>query len=78
MNQSTLRELKQKYQDKKVIPFIGAGLSIPFQLKSWPDLIDELKKTFCKEAYWASIDFDLISNEYQTAIENIKEIWRDR
>lgn len=73
MNQYTISELKQKYQDKKLIPFIGAGLSIPFQLKSWSHLIGELKETFCKQEYWAAIDFELNSNEYQIAIENIKK-----
>lgn len=73
MNNYIISELKQKYQNKKIIPFIGAGLSTPFQLKSWTDLIDELKRRFCQEAYWAAVDFEIGINEYQAAIENIKK-----
>lgn len=46
MNQYIINELKTKYNNQKIIPFIGAGLSIPFQLKSWNDLIQELKESF--------------------------------
>lgn len=73
MNQYIINELKTKYNNHKIIPFIGAGLSIPFQLKSWNDLIQELKESFLNEIHWAMIDFDLELGEYQSAIENIKK-----
>lgn len=73
MSQSIISELKAKYEDKKIIPFIGAGLSIPFQLKSWPDLINELKETTLDTPYWPAIEHDLNLNEYQMAIEGIKK-----
>ncbi|UQT52026.2 SIR2 family protein [Bacillus velezensis] len=73
MNQYIINELKTKYNNQKIIPFIGAGLSIPFQLKSWNDLIQELKESFLNEIHWAMIDFDLELGEYQSAIENIKK-----
>lgn len=73
MSQSIISELKAKYEDKKIIPFIGAGLSIPFQLKSWPDLINELKETTLDTPYWPAIEHDLNLNEYQMAIEDIKK-----
>ncbi|WP_060207231.1 SIR2 family NAD-dependent protein deacylase [Sporosarcina koreensis] len=73
MSQYIINELKTKYHDKKIIPFIGAGLSIPFQLKSWSNLIQELKASFLNEAYWPMIDHDLELGEYQSAIENIKK-----
>ncbi|MEB7051424.1 SIR2 family protein [Mammaliicoccus sciuri] len=66
-------ELKTKYQEKKVIPFIGAGLSIPFQLKSWADLINELKEELLDKRYWKAIEFDIDRNEYQEAIDSIKK-----
>ncbi|WP_224930655.1 SIR2 family NAD-dependent protein deacylase [Bacillus safensis] len=73
MNQYIINELKTKYNNQKIIPFIGAGLSIPFQLKSWNDLIQELKESFLNEVHWPMIDFDLEIGEYQSAIENIKK-----
>lgn len=73
MSQYFVDELKRKYRDKRVIPFIGAGLSIPFQLKSWPDLINELKETLLDERYWDAIDFDIEQKNYQEAIEAIKK-----
>ncbi|MBF4502248.1 SIR2 family protein [Savagea sp. SN6] len=72
MSQYIIEELKKKYQDKKIIPFIGAGLSIPFQLKSWNAIIQELSHTFLKQEFWPIIKHDLDLGEYQTAIENIK------
>lgn len=73
MSQYIINELKEKYHNKKIIPFIGAGLSIPFQLKSWSDLIQELKESFLKEAYWPAVEHDLELGEHQSAIENIKK-----
>lgn len=34
MNDNIVNELKRRYNDGKVIPFIGAGLSVPFGAKS--------------------------------------------
>lgn len=76
MTQYIIDELKAKYTDKKIIPFIGAGLSIPFQLKSWPDLIHELKTALLDERFWPAIDADLEMGDYQTAIEDIKKYSR--
>src|SRR5699024_12234078 len=73
MNQYIINELKTKYNNQKIIPFIGAGLSIPFQLKSWNDLIHELKESLLNEIHWPMIDFDLELGEYQSDIENIKK-----
>lgn len=73
MTQYFIDELKRRYQEKKIIPFIGAGLSIPFQLKPWPELINELKEQLLKESFWEVIDFDLESKNYQEAIEAIKK-----
>lgn len=73
MNQHYISELKRKYREKKIIPFIGAGLSTPFQLKAWPDLINELKEALLDKRYWETIDFDLDNQDYQAAIESIKK-----
>lgn len=73
MNQYFIGQLKKKYQEKKIIPFIGAGLSIPFNLKPWPDLINELKESLLDQRYWDAVDFDLAEKNYQEAIESIKK-----
>lgn len=73
MNQYIIEELKLKYNEKKVIPFIGAGLSVPFKLKPWDELISELKESFLDKALWPAIDMSLKLGEYQEAIDDIKK-----
>lgn len=73
MSQYFIDQLKRKYQERKIIPFIGAGLSIPFDLKPWPDLINELKESLLPQTYWDAVDFDLETKNYQQAIESIKK-----
>lgn len=73
MDQYFTAEINRKYKEKKIIPFIGAGLSIPYKLKSWPDLINELKEDLLDKRYWEAIDYDLNQKKYQEAIEMIKK-----
>ncbi|ELC8442284.1 SIR2 family protein [Clostridium perfringens] len=67
-----IEKLKKDYLDGKVVPFIGAGLSVPFKVPNWKNLIEEITEkyavgeiAFLKEAvriklkefdYWAAID----------------------
>ena len=37
-----LENLKKDYQNDKVVPFIGAGLSVPFKVPTWGDLINDI------------------------------------
>lgn len=76
MSKHFINELKQKYNEKKIIPFIGAGLSVPFGLKPWKKLIEELSDALVAPTLKASIDFDLENGEYQEAIEDIKKYAR--
>lgn len=39
-----IRELKEQYSVQRLIPFIGAGFSIPLDLPSWKQLIIDLGK----------------------------------
>lgn len=73
MSQYAISELKKRYQEGKIIPFIGAGLSIPFNLKSWADLVEELKTTLIDKKFFPSIDFELSNKNYQEAIDGIKK-----
>lgn len=48
MNKYTIDQVKEElrdlYQKKSLVPFIGAGFSIPLSLPSWSDLIGKLGK----------------------------------
>lgn len=73
MSEAALEKLKSKYLNQKIIPFIGAGLSIPFKLKSWETLITELKEEFIEnKALWPVVEEDLMRDDYLSAIDNIK------
>ena len=37
-----IRMLKEIYENKKLIPFIGAGLSRPYNIPDWKALLKEL------------------------------------
>ncbi|MGF2144856.1 ABC-three component system protein [Vagococcus fluvialis] len=76
MNKYFIEELKQKYNEKKIIPFVGAGLSIPFDLKPWKKLIEELADSIVDPKFLPSIEFELENGEYQEAIESIKKFAR--
>ncbi|WNN69108.1 ABC-three component system protein [Lactococcus lactis] len=73
MNEYIIEELKAKYREKKIIPFVGAGLSIPFNLKSWLELIEELKEDFLDKRHYPAVDFEIEEQNYQEAIEAIKK-----
>lgn len=73
MSKYFIDELKQKYDEKKIIPFIGAGLSIPFGLKPWKTLVEELGEALVDPKLLAAIKFELEAGEYQEAIESIKK-----
>lgn len=70
-----MQELQLRYSQKKIIPFVGAGLSIPIDLPSWDELIGTLKELVSEE-FWGIIDFDLESGDYLSAIDNIKKYSR--
>jgi len=56
-------KIKQLNKDKRLIPFIGAGLSMPLGLPSWEALIKEL----AEELDWDSDVFVLHGNYLQLA-----------
>lgn len=73
--EQVIQELRKRYAEKKVIPFIGAGLSTPFSLPKWDELIDELKNLI-PENLRPAIDVDLDNGEYQIAVDDIKKFSR--
>ncbi len=67
-----MQQLKKLYEQKKLIPFVGAGLSYPFNIPTWEKLIKELA-TNVPERYQSAIEFDLNTKDYWSAISNIKK-----
>jgi hypothetical protein len=70
-----LVNLNRDYLDGKVVPFIGAGLSVPFAVPTWRELIEDITdkytnndKTFVKPA----VNELLERNDYWGAIDQIK------
>ncbi|MEY8219515.1 ABC-three component system protein [Enterocloster aldenensis] len=73
-----INELQKKYKDNNVIPFIGAGLSIPFNIPDWGELIlqcalesgmDDIEGT----SFMNIIDINLKRYDYWEAVASIKK-----
>jgi len=59
----TMAGIKDLYREQKLIPFVGAGLSMVFDLPSWGQLIDIV----AKELNWDPEVFKLSGNFWQLA-----------
>ena len=72
-----LISLKRNYNEDKIVPFIGAGLSIPFEIPSWNDLIREICATYStgnlETLLPAAVQWHLNENDYWGAIDEIKK-----
>lgn len=71
-----LEELREDYHKGNVVPFIGAGLSVPFKVPTWRDMILCLtdkyaigKIEFIKQV----VDVDLRNYDFWGAIDNLKK-----
>jgi hypothetical protein len=71
-----LINLNSDYLDGNVVPFIGAGLSVPFKVPTWKELIEDITEkyaigefSFVKEAVKVLLD----RNDYWGAIDLIKQ-----
>lgn len=68
-------ELRKDYHNNKVIPFIGAGLSVPFKVPDWGDLIRNLTAKYAVGQYEFiknAVEADLSQNDYWGAIDALK------
>ncbi|WP_218197312.1 hypothetical protein, partial [Pseudomonas sp. 2995-1] len=55
---------------EKIIPFIGAGLSMPFGVPNWAGLLKKLGKNFSKERQRETYEEDFIeSGDYLGALD---------
>ncbi|MDD4239621.1 MAG: hypothetical protein PHT62_13890 [Desulfotomaculaceae bacterium] len=41
-----MNKLKQAHRNHQLVPFVGAGLSFPFEMPGWGTLIDDICKEF--------------------------------
>ncbi|MBN1468066.1 MAG: SIR2 family protein [Fusobacteriaceae bacterium] len=70
---NNLKEIKKIYKKNKLIPFLGAGLSTPYKLPNWNELLKKLNEEFVSdENIRKIIELEINSGEYWEAIENIK------
>lgn len=72
-----LSNLCEAYKHDKIVPFIGAGLSIPFSIPSWGDLIQNICDTYStgrlKTLLPDAVAWHLEEFDYWGAIEEIKK-----
>jgi hypothetical protein len=69
--------LRDDYLADKVVPFIGAGLSVPFNVPTWKKLIQSITEKYAvgkiRLLLKQSVDWELENNDYWGAIDNIKK-----
>lgn len=68
--------LKKLYEENRLIPFVGSGLSIPFDLVSWEGMVLEILEEFTpKDKEWIkeSVKDDLKKNQYISGIDYMLE-----
>lgn len=73
-----INELKLKYKENNVIPFIGAGLSMPFNVPNWEKLIRDCALAMGMEdidgtSFMNIIDVNLQRYDYWEAVASIKK-----
>jgi hypothetical protein len=70
-----LIDLRNDYRTDKIVPFIGAGLSAPFKVPTWGDLIEKVTAKYAEGnlGYLNQlIAEDLSRYDYWRAIDNLK------
>ena len=72
----TANDVKKLYKDKKLIPFIGAGLSRCFNLPSWEELTDIIAKelNYDPEVFMLSGNFWQLAGYYKAKKGGIGEL----
>ncbi|MGD6777698.1 SIR2 family protein [Sutcliffiella horikoshii] len=71
-----LEGLRKDYHNGNIVPFIGAGLSIPFKIPSWGDLIENITEKYAVgEIAWIkkAVETDLKNHDYWGAIDVLKK-----
>ncbi|WP_342426799.1 SIR2 family protein [Paenibacillus sp. FSL L8-0158] len=71
-----LENLRKDYHADKVVPFIGAGLSVPFKVPTWGNLINEITQKYAvgnKAFITEAVKWHLDTNDYWGAIDELKK-----
>jgi len=74
-----LKELREAYNNNKVVPFIGAGLSTPFNVPTWGELIIEITEEYADpnekigKLLKDTVEWHLETNDYWGAIDSLKK-----
>ncbi|MEX6587131.1 DNA (cytosine-5-)-methyltransferase [Paraclostridium bifermentans] len=71
-NRLKLKKIKQAYDQRRLVPFIGAGLAMPFNIPGWAELIRNLSQLYLDEKYLEIINNYIEKQDYWGAIELIK------
>lgn len=74
MENNVLEELQRSFHDHNLIPFLGAGVSIPLGMISWKMLVEKLTEQFLDSKYKVLIDTYINSTDYAGAIDEIKKM----
>ena len=77
-NEKFIQELNQKYNQWNLVPFVGAGLSIPFQIPDWAGIIKDCTEEFrinrADRGFISQVvECDLKRYDYWSAIDNVKK-----
>ncbi|WP_068505386.1 SIR2 family NAD-dependent protein deacylase [Paenibacillus kribbensis] len=75
MTDHNITHLRNIYSQGRLVPFIGAGLSIPFKIPSWGDLINELS-TNVPAQLLPAIEFELSTKNYWNAVDSLMRYGR--
>lgn len=70
-----IQELQELHKKNNLVPFVGSGLSQPFNIPTWPGLVRKLSESVEKNLL-PSIEFYLKQNELLKAIELLKDFRR--
>lgn len=77
-NKSFIKELQGIYKKGNIVPFLGAGLSMPFNVPDWGNLIEECALAMGIEdvngaSFLNVLKFDLDKYDYWEAVKTIKK-----
>ncbi len=72
MNKCHIEKLREIHRDNKLVPFIGAGLSLPFGIPGWAELIKIIAQKYVETDLIPAIYKSLERYDYWKAIDDIK------
>lgn len=74
INKANLEKLRSAYNENKLVPFIGAGLAIPFKIPSWGNLIKDIADTYIDDPLIPAVHNYVQKGDYWGAIKLIKDL----